>query len=279
MGIHFFINNLIGFIFIGLAVFVSARDPTLFINFTGMLIVVGGSFAALFASYPFKEIKSAMLLTRSLIRDPLLDEAKEVAEIVQFAILWQRHDFRAMEQRLTQVQNRFLHTGIQLLLSKIPPADVIATLGWRIKRLKVREQAEARVFHSLATYAPAFGMVGTLIGLVNMMLVMETATTSDMGFNWAIALVTTFYGVLLANLLFKPIATKLERRTEKRLLLMTMVLEGINLMGMGRSPAFIRESLSSFITQYDNELSHPAEDNSSPLPAQLPASAKANRYV
>ena len=98
-----------------------------------------------------------------------------------------------------------LHTGIQLLLSKIPVQDVIGTLGWRIRRLKVQEQAEARVFHSLASYAPAFGMVGTLIGLVNMMLVMKNTSASDLGANWAIALVTTFYGVLLANLVSNPL--------------------------------------------------------------------------
>ncbi|MBK8970090.1 MAG: MotA/TolQ/ExbB proton channel family protein [Hahellaceae bacterium] len=264
MGLSFFLNNLIGFIFIGLAVTFSASDPSLFFNIPSLLIVVGGSLAALLASYPLKDIKSAMTLTRSLFNEPPLDEAREVEAIVQFAVLWQRHDFRGMEYRLAQTENRFLHTGIQLLLSKIPVQDVIGTLGWRIRRLKVREQAEARVFHSLASYAPAFGMVGTLIGLVNMMLVMKNTSASDLGANWAIALVTTFYGVLLANLVFKPIATKLERRTERRLLLMTMVLEGINLMGMGRSPAFIRESLSSFVAHYDNELAHPGVEKSAP---------------
>lgn len=279
MGLSFLVNNLIGFVFIGLAVFVSAKDPTLFFNVTGLLIVVGGSVAALLASYPMREIRGALLQARDLFRDAQIDEAGAVEEIVQFAVLWQRHDFRAMEQRLAGVRNRFLHTGIQLLLGRIPAADVTATLAWRIKRLKVREQAEARVFHSLAAYAPAFGMVGTLIGLVNMMLVMEQSSTLTMGFNWAIALVTTFYGVLLANLLFKPIATKLERRTEKRLMLMSTVLEGINLMALGRSPAFIRESLSSLVIQYDNELSLSTADGATPNRSTSPGARSSPRTM
>lgn len=250
----FVLNYLIGFAFIGLAVLLSAQDPALFFNLTGLLIVVGGSVAALLASYPVKEIKRAGKMAKALLDEAPIDEVQEVEEIVQFARLWSRNDIRAMEKRLEATPNKFLYTGIQMLIAKVPLTDVTSTLGWRIKRLKVREQADARVFHSLASFAPAFGMLGTLIGLVNMMLVMESKSTEALGFNWAVALVTTFYGLLLANLVFKPVATKLERRTEKRLLLMTMVLEGINLMGMRRGPAFIRENLLSFITQYDNEL-------------------------
>jgi chemotaxis protein MotA len=100
-----------------------------------------------------------------------------------------------------------------------------------------REAAEAQLFRVMASYAPAFGMLGTLLGLMNLM---DLLGDGDMGPSsarqLAIALITTFYGVLLANLLFKPIAVKLERRTEQRLVLMNMVLEGISMMCAGRSP-------------------------------------------
>lgn len=257
----FILKYAVGFIFVGLAVLVSAHDAKLFFNVSALLIVVGGSAAALFASYPVKEIRNALLKAKALIVQSPLNEEEELDELVEFAKLWSRHDIRGMEKRLEKTSNRFLYTGIQMLIAKAPLTDVTSTLNWRIKRMKVRELAEARIFHSLATFAPAFGMVGTLIGLVNMMLVMENQNMELMGFNWAIALVTTFYGLLLANLVFKPLATKLERRTEKRLLLMAMVLEGIHLMGMRRGPAFIREGLTNFITQYDNELAEPVTNS------------------
>lgn len=267
----FFMHYAIGFVLILIAVFASAQDATYFFNLTGLLIVVGGSIAALFASYPRREIKSALLKVRTLMRQVPRKEEEQVEELVRFAALWSRHDIRAIERQLESTPNRFLYMGMQMLIAKIPLSDITSTLNWRIKRLKVEEQAEARVFHSLAAYAPAFGMVGTLIGLVNMMLVMENQNVESMGANWAIALVTTFYGLLLANLLFKPIATKLERRTEKRLQLMAIVLEGINLMGMRRGPAFIRENLSCFVTHYDNELAEPE------LIADTPTAEKALR--
>merc|ERR1712098_693853 len=101
-------------------------------------------------------------------------------------------------------------------------------LRWRIARLKAREHAEAQIFRTMATYAPAFGMIGTLVGLVNMLEVMDAGDLEVIGPRMAVALLTTFYGILLANLVFKPIAVKLERRTEERLITMNIVLEGIS---------------------------------------------------
>ena len=106
----------------------------------------------------------------------------------------------------------------------------------------------------MGSYAPAFGMLGTLLGLVNMLHGMSEGSFEQVGFNMAVALVTTFYGIVLANLIFKPIAVKLERRTEQRVQLLSMVLESVSLLSQKRGPAFIRETLHSFIAQYEDEV-------------------------
>ena len=97
-------------------------------------------------------------------------------------------------------------------------------------------------------------MIGTLIGLINMLQIIELRNITDITFNMGIALITTFYGLILANLVFTPIAIKLERRTEQRIMIMSMVMEGITLIADNRSPSFVRETLNSFIAHYDNEL-------------------------
>jgi chemotaxis protein MotA len=130
-------------------------------------------------------------------------------------------------------------------------------LRWRIARLKAREHAEAQIFRTMATYAPAFGMIGTLVGLVNMLEVMDSGNLDVIGPRMAVALLTTFYGILLANLVFKPVAVKLERRTEERLITMNMVLEGISLITKRRLPSFIEETLNSFIANYHDEIREP----------------------
>lgn len=248
------LGSLSGVVFIIIAVVLSTDDPMVFFNIPGLILVAGGCFAALLAGFPVKEIAAGFRAVKRLGQRDHLNDVQQIDELVQFARDYSRHDIRRIESRLQQHVNPFLATGMQMIIAKLPVADVAGTLAWRIKRLKAREQAEARIFHSLAAYAPAFGMVGTLLGLVNMMLVLDAKSLDLMGSHLAIALVTTFYGLLLANLFFKPIATKLERRTEKRLLHMSLILEGLTLIGMGRSPAFIRENLYSFVTHYDDEL-------------------------
>ncbi|MED5501238.1 MAG: MotA/TolQ/ExbB proton channel family protein, partial [Pseudomonadota bacterium] len=103
-----------------------------------------------------------------------------------------------------------------------------------------------------------------LVGLVNMLEVVDAGQLDIIGPRMAVALLTTFYGILMANLVFKPIAVKLERRTEERLITMNMVLEGISLMSKRRLPSFIEETLHSFVANYHDELS---DRNVKPRPA------------
>ena len=109
----------------------------------------------------------------------------------------------------------------------------------------------------MANFAPAFGMLGTLVGLINLINLMSLLGGGDMraiGQQLALALMTTFYGILLANLLFKPVAVKLERRTETRVVLMNMVLQGISMMSERRSPSLMRETLKSFMAHHEDEI-------------------------
>jgi len=97
-------------------------------------------------------------------------------------------------------------------------------------------------------------MLGTLIGLINMLYDMTSGGFESLGLNMAIALITTFYGLVFANLLFKPIATKLEDRTEQRVRTLGMALEAVSLLSQQRSPTYVRETLYSFLSEYDDEV-------------------------
>src|SRR3546814_15522447 len=101
----------------------------------------------------------------------------------------------------------------------------------------------------MAGFAPAFGMVGTLVGLVNLLFLLGDGDMTAIGQQMALALMTTFYGILFANLLLKPVAVKLERRAEQRMIVMNMIMQGISMMCQKRSPALMRETLNSFMHQ------------------------------
>ncbi len=232
----------------------SSQDLHAFLNLPGLGIVLGGTIAATLMSYPFHEVVRVFRAGAHAISDERYDVTQDVEEIVQVSRYWFSQNLRRINERLDQIRNPFLRTGIQLVIDDTPMDDVSDLLNWRMARVRAREQADAQMFRTMATYAPAFGMLGTLIGLINLLLTTENDDFTVIAVNLGIALITTFYGILLANLLFRPIAIKLERRTEERVVLMTMVLEGIMLMRKGRSPGYIRETLRSFMENHRDEI-------------------------
>ncbi|WP_168013386.1 motility protein A [Halomonas salinarum] len=239
---------------LGIVLLFTAESPQSFLNLPGLAIVVTGTLAATFISYPLKEVLRVVRLVGLVFRRENTYAHDDIRELVAISRLWFKGDVRAVEEALEKASNPFLRTGVQLVIANTKEEDILELLRWRIARLKAREFAEAQIFRTMATYAPAFGMIGTLVGLVNMLEVMEAGDIGVIGPRMAIALLTTFYGILLANLVFKPIAVKLERRTEERLIAMNMVLEGISLICRRRLPSFIEETLNSFMANYRDEI-------------------------
>jgi chemotaxis protein MotA len=240
---------------LAVVLFFAADDPRLYVDWPSLGIVLGGTMAATFLSYPLKEVVRIFGLFATVMRNEQLYTQHDIDELVQIAKIWSRDDPRAVERALEHVSNPFLRTGVQLVIDRTPEEDILDLLQWRISRLRAREAAEAQLFRLMANYAPAFGMLGTLVGLVNLMGNLGNGDIRAIGQNLAVALMTTLYGILLSNLIFKPVAIKLERRTEQRLVLMNMVLQGISMMCAKRSPALMRETLKSFVAQFENEIS------------------------
>ena len=239
---------------LAVVLFFSAEVPLLFINLPGLAIVLGGTLAATFLSYPLREVVRVFGLLATVMRNERMYTQKDIDELVQVSKLWAQDDPRPVERALERVTNPFLRTGVQLVIDRTPEEDILDLLQWRISRLRAKEAAEAQLFRVMSNYAPAFGMIGTLVGLINLMEILGQGDMRIIGHHLAVALMTTFYGILLANLLFKPVAVKLERRTEQRVALMNMVLQGISMMCARRSPSLMRETLKSFVAHYDDEI-------------------------
>ncbi|ABI57417.1 motility protein A [Alkalilimnicola ehrlichii MLHE-1] len=257
--------------------FFAAEEPAAFINLPGLAIVLGGTFAATFLSYPLKEVLRVFGLFGIVLRNERLYTRDDMEELIQISRLWLRGDIRAVEAALDKVSNPFLRTGVQLLIDLTPEEDILDLLQWRISRLRARERAEAQLFRVMASFAPAFGMIGTLVGLINMMFILDQGDIALIGQHMAVALLTTFYGILLANMVFKPIAVKLERRTEQRVVLMNMVLQGISMMCQKRNPTLMRETLNSFMAHYKDEIRDPSIRLDAENGAQAPAGPNSGR--
>ncbi len=239
---------------LGSVLFFSAESGQSFFNLPGLAIVVTGTLAATFISYPLQEVVRVVRLVGIVFRRENTYTRDDIRELVRMSRLWFQGDIRKVDEQLSRARNPFLRTGIQLVIANTREDEIIDIMRWRIARLKARERAEAQIFRTMATYSSAFGMIGTLVGLVNMLAVMDANSLDLIGPQMSVALLTTFYGILLANVLFKPIAVKLERRTEDRLIAMNMILEGVALMSKRRPPSVIEETLQSFLATYEDEI-------------------------
>lgn len=232
----------------------SAEDPLLFIDLPGLGIVLLGTAAATFIAYPLREVVRVFGLIRTIVRNERLYIDKDLEDLVDISRIWMKGDIRAVEQTLERVSNPFLRNGVQLVIDNVPEQDILDLMQWRIARMKAKEHAEAQLFRVMAGFAPAFGMLGTLVGLVNLLFLLGDGDMTAIGRQMALALMTTFYGVLLANLAFKPVAVKLERRTEQRLVLVNTIMQGISMMSQKRSPSMLRETLNSFVAEVQDEI-------------------------
>lgn len=246
-----------GLILIGSVLLVAAQDATAFLNLPGLAIVLGGTLAATFLAYPMDEVLRVFRLVWIVLRNERVYTRDDLEELIHISQLWFKGDVRAVEDTLEGIANPFLRTGVQLVIDLTPEEDILDLLQWRISRLRAKEHAEAAIFRTMAGFSPAFGMIGTLVGLINMMFILEDGDIAQIGQQMGVALLTTFYGILLANLFFKPIAVKLERRTEQRLVTLNMIMQGISLMCQKRNPTLMRETLYSFIAQYKDEIRDP----------------------
>ncbi len=232
----------------------SAEDAALFVDFPSLGIVVLGTLAATFISYPLSEVLRIFRLIGTVLRNERMYTEQDIDDLIAISRLWMKGDIRKVESALENVSNPFLKTGVQLVIDMTPEQDIVDLLQWRISRLRAKERAEAQLFRTMAGFAPAFGMVGTLVGLVNLLFLLGDGDMTAIGQQMALALMTTFYGILFANLLLKPVAVKLERRTEQRMIVMNMIMQGISMMCQKRSPALMRETLNSFMHQHEDEI-------------------------
>ena len=218
---------------------------TLFINIPSALIVIGGTLGTTLIAYPLGD----MLKVVSVVRNALLSEAMHAATLIEtfvnFANKSRREGILALESEIKKVENEFLQRGIQLSIDGLEPTEIKDILETEVEFIRSRHQLGAEIFTTMGTFAPALGMIGTLIGLVQMLQSMEDP--SSIGPAMAVALLTTFYGSLMANLVCMPIAGKLKTRSKEEVLVKEMTVEGIISLSNGDNPRILEQKLKAFI--------------------------------
>ena len=244
----------VGLTFLVSAIGLSADNPMAFINLPGLLIVFGGTLTAVLVSVPFKDAIAAIKESKVVI-DPLtINLQGEINKILHFSKLGFRQQFNQLDNDIGRLKDPFLQRGLQMVRDEDSIEDIMAFLNWKISQYRAKEASVINLFRLMATFAPAFGMVGSLLGLVNMLHGLDSGGLASVTSDMAIALVTTFYGLLLANLVFKPIANKLEQRRNQHVIALSLLSEGVALIHQKRTPSVVQDMLMSFVQEQENEM-------------------------
>lgn len=216
-----------------------------FVNVPAMLIVGGGTICATMINYPLKDVIRSVKVVQKAFFAKNLTFGEIIANFVNYASRARKEGILALEATLPEIQDDFLKKGLQLTIDGLEPQSITDILETEIAFIEDRHRLGAEMFQSMGAFAPAFGMIGTLIGLVQMLQNMEDPST--IGPSMAVALITTFYGAVLANVLFLPISGKLKTRSKEEALIKEMIHQGIISLSRGDNPRILEQKLHSFL--------------------------------
>ncbi len=218
----------------------------IYVSLQSAMIVVGGTLAAVLINYSFSKVINLLNLVRIALTEEEMDPSEVIEILVSFAEKARREGLLALEDEAVELENEFLQKGIQLVVDGTDPQLVRNIMETRLTFIEDRHSKMRAIFDKMGGFAPAFGMIGTLIGLVQMLMALDDP--DEIGMGMATALLTTLYGVLLANLIFIPIAGKLKVKSEQEILMKEVMIEGLLSIQAGENPRIVREKLQAFLS-------------------------------
>lgn len=216
-----------------------------FINIPSLMIVVGGTIGVTLVHYPLKSVLGVMGVLKNALFHRETSAIETIKNLVEFSRVARREGILALQTLVKQAHDPFLIKGINLAIDGLEPHVVQEILEIELEKLEKRHKIGAEVFSTMGSFSPAMGMLGTLIGLVQMLMQMQEP--SKIGPAMAVALITTFYGMVIAYMICLPIAGKLKTRSAQEILLKQLIIEGIKAIQSGDNPRIVEQKLLAFI--------------------------------
>jgi chemotaxis protein MotA len=217
----------------------------LFISLPSLMVVVGGTLGATLVNYPLKEVLGVFRIVQNALLVKTAGAKELIPRFVALANKARREGILSLEAEMEGLEDEFFQKGLQLSIDGFEPEQIREIMETELDFVRNRHQLGAEVFTTMGTFAPAMGMIGTLIGLVQMLQSMDDPGT--IGPAMAVALLTTFYGALLANIVCLPIAGKLRTRSKEETLAKEMTIQGVISLSKGENPRVLEQKLLAFL--------------------------------
>lgn len=242
-----FLGIISGVLLLFIAIFLQG-GIMVFINVPSMMITFGGTIAAMFISFPLPRILGLFKAATQAFRRDIQQPSWVIGLMVKLALKARQKSLLSLEEDIHTVNNRFIKLGLEMVIDGHPSELIRDVLDTELDFLQMRHKAGGYVIRTAAKLAPAFGLIGTLIGLIAMLRNLGvTEGMQGIGAGMAVSLITTFYGAMAANLFFIPVAEKLRSRTDDEVLRTRIIVEGILMIQSGINPRVIERKLNSYL--------------------------------
>ena len=250
MDIATIIGILLGFTVVTSAI-VTGGGWQMFIHLPSMGITIGGMLCATLIHFSLPQFLGIFSVIKKTIITKVPPHSELIQNMVNFAAISRREGPLALEQEIQKTDNMFFAKGLQMLVDGQESDTINEIMSMEIQHLQDRHAIGKKILEFMGAAAPAIGMIGTLIGLVQMLRSLESP--ESIGAGMAVALITTFYGALSANLIFIPLAGKLGLYSKAESTVMEMIVEGVCSIARGDNPTAVREKIQLFVSQGSRE--------------------------
>lgn len=250
MDIATIIGVLLGFLVVVSAIMVGGGWQS-FLHLPSLAITIGGMLCATLIHFSLPQFLGIFTVVKKTIVTKIPSASELVQNMVNFAAINRRDGALALEQEIPKINDLFFVKGLQMLVDGHDPEAIRDLMSLEIENLRDRHSNGKKILEFMGASAPAFGMIGTLIGLVQMLK--NLSSPDQIGAGMAVALLTTFYGAFAANLIFIPLAGKLGIYSKAETTAMEMIVEGICAIAEGDNPTAIREKMHVFVSQSRRE--------------------------
>ncbi|MBI9097467.1 MAG: motility protein A [Spirochaetaceae bacterium] len=234
-----------GMILLVLSIIVAGNSLSLFVDTGSFLIVIIGSLMALMAANPLARTLGMMKFLKVAFNLKVYNKDELIRQLVAFSESARKEGLLSLDDALNDVEDEFMKGGMRLVVDGTDPDVIKKVLYTNLNQIEARHQKGIGFVAGWKSIAPAFGMIGTLLGLIGMMANLED--TASVGPNMALALVTTLYGSLFANLFLAPLQMKLEDRNADEMLVKEIMIEGILSIQSGDNPRILEQKLYTFL--------------------------------
>jgi len=241
--------TIIGFIAASALIIIGMKSNAGYLVFWDPLsiyITVGGAIGTLLMAYPMSEFKRLGKVIIQVMKEQELSKFETISLFTNLSRKARREGLLSLEDEISQIQNEFIKKAMNMVVDGIEPESIREIMTLEINEMEKRHNDAAAVFKTLGAYAPAMGMLGTLIGLIQMLA--DLTDSSNLAKGMGKALITTFYGSIVANVIALPIAAKLEYRSAQEIGTRQMIIEGVLAIQSGVNPRIIEDKLVAYLS-------------------------------